>query len=90
MYKRIKQNGNVTLYAIDMAGIGCIVKVVDGGKEDVLFIPGVTTERVVEASIARREFIPIVPDTDAVADDIGDVVADIMANAREKMANVRK
>jgi hypothetical protein len=79
MYKKIKQDGNVTMFGIEIPKAGVIVKLVDKEVDGVtvMYIPAVEMKTVTDANVTRRELAAIGFDAKGMADKVGKEFTDI-------------
>ncbi len=79
MFKKINEDGGVTLWAIEIKDVGCITKVHDIAAGDTtMFIPGVKIGAIREGRANRRELVKIDFDSKGFADNIAREVQDIL------------
>jgi hypothetical protein len=77
MYKKIKQDGNVVMFGIEIKDIGVIVKLVEGDNVTVTYVPGVRIEPVAGVNVPRSELVPIDANSTQMMADITKGVADL-------------
>jgi len=84
MFKKVKEDGDTILSAIDIPDTGCIVRVesIKNKKYTDMFVPGIETKVITEAKQTRREFVKIGFNTrefaDGMAKDFQEILGGIM------------